>query len=233
MTASPMTSRTILVTGASRGIGAALVPALRLRGHRVIGTARRPDPDGDLVRLDTTDPASCAVAVPVVAERLEGAPLDVVLNNAGIKAAPDADWEASAGPLERVEPAAVAAVLGTNVIGPLNVTRALLPLLGAGSVVVNVSSQLGSFGVGVDVDYAYNASKAALNMVTVTMQRDLGARGVAAVSLNPGWIRTEMGGAEAPLDLDDAVADIAGFLGEVDASWGGRFVDRLGEPVPW
>ncbi len=230
-------ARTIVVTGASRGIGRRLTQVLAERGHRVFAASRRPGTTGDdgsrveAMQLDTTDPGSCRALASALRERVDQ--IDVLVNNAGIKSAPGRRWEASAGPLPLVEPSAVADIFATNVIGTLNVTQAMSPLMRHGSVVLNVSSQLGSLADGVDVDYAYNASKAALNMVTVTMQRDLGERGISAVALNPGWIRTEMGGDDAPLDLDDAVADIADLVGRVDSSYGGRFVDRLGEPMRW
>ena len=228
-------TRTVVVTGASRGIGRRLAEMLADDGHTVVAACRDPSvwQEGPVVplALDTTDPESCSSFADAVAEAVDH--VDVLVNNAGIKQAPGYAWEASAGPIEQIDPAAVAAIIGTNVIGTISVTRALRPMLRTGSIVMNISSQLGSLEAGVEVDYAYNASKAALNMVTVTMQRDLGPSGVSAVSINPGWIRTSMGGDEAPLDLDDAVRDLASLVGRIDESYGGRFVDRCGEPMPW
>lgn len=240
---SAMPSRTVVVTGASRGVGRALVGHLLEAGHTVVATARDPqraDLSGNerlhherlhVVALDTTDAASIDAAATRIAAAVSH--IDVLVNNAGIKSVPGYEWEASAGPLPQLEPEAVSAVFATNVIGPLMVTRGLLPLLGEGSVVINVSSLLGSLADGLGIDYAYNASKSALNMVTVTMQRDLGDLGITAVALNPGWIRTEMGGEEAPFDLTDATADIAALIGRVDATFAGRYVDRFGEPMRW
>jgi NAD(P)-dependent dehydrogenase (short-subunit alcohol dehydrogenase family) len=231
-------SRTLVVTGASRGIGRALVAHLRAAGHRAIATCRGTDAvdalasEGiDAVQLDTTDPAS----LDTVADRLgaEVDHIDVLVNNAGIKWSPDHPWEASAGPMGTIVPAAVADILATNVVGTLATTQALLPLLLPGGIVANISSQLGSLSEGVGVDYSYNSSKAALNMTTVTMQRDLGPRGGTAVAVNPGWMRTAMGGDDAPLDVAAATADLAALLARLDASFGGRFVDRHGEPFPW
>lgn len=234
-----MSSRVVVVTGASRGVGRALVGHLLEAGHTVVATARDPrraelgghGPQLHVVELDTTDAASIDAASARIAAAVGH--VDVLVNNAGIKSVPGFEWEASAGPLPQLAPEAVAAVLTTNVIGPLMVTRALLPLLGEGSVVVNVSSLLGSLADGLGIDYAYNASKSALNMVTVTMQRDLGELGITAMALNPGWIRTEMGGDEAPLDLAEATADIAALVGRVDSTFAGRYVDRFGDPMRW
>ena len=99
---------------------------------------------------------------------------------------------------------------------------------------LNVSSQLGSLAAGVDVDYAYNSAKAALNMATVTMGRDLGRYGIVPVALNPGWIQTDMtAGDDAPLELASATRQIADLIARLDTTFSGRFVDRFGEAVPW
>jgi NAD(P)-dependent dehydrogenase (short-subunit alcohol dehydrogenase family) len=230
--------RTFLVTGASRGLGRELVECLGRNGHRVIA-ARRSPATGDrapaggisVELLDVTDPASCAA----LRARLEqaGIQVDVLVNNAGIKTAPGRPWEASAGPLGAVQPDAVEAILRTNVVAPLLVTQALLPVLAPGAVIVNVSSLLASLSDGLGVDYAYNASKAALNMLTVTMQRDLGPQGFTVVSVSPGWVRTDMGGPEAPLDLHEAGGELAALIAGIDDSFAGRYVDRFGAAMRW
>ncbi len=236
---SPASSpRTVLVTGASRGLGRAIAGALQHNGLRVIATCRTPA-DGDLLpgdgltveALDVADPASRSA----LAERLSlaGVRIDVLVNNAGIKTAPGHAWAASAGPLGALDPDAVEAILTTNVVAPLLVTQALLPVFAPGAVVVQMSSLLASLTDGLGVDYAYNASKAALNMVTVTMQRDLGPRGFTAVAVSPGWVRTDMGGPEAPLDLHEAACELAALVARLDASFGGRYVDRFGSPMRW
>jgi len=232
------TVRTVLVTGASRGLGREVAAALHRAGHRVIATGRTPvgDPPRtiDGLTLDALD-VSDATSRAQLAERLEqaGVRIDVLVNNAGIKAAPGHPWAASAGPLGAVHPEAVEAILATNVVAPLLVTQALLRVLAPGAVVVNVSSLLASLSDGLGVDYAYNASKAALNMLTVTMQRDLGPQGFTVVSVSPGWVRTDMGGPEAPLGLHEAGGDLAALIARLDPSFGGRYVDRFGAPMRW
>lgn len=227
-------TRRFVVTGASRGLGRAVVEHLRADGHDVIAACRRPadaPAGGPAVALDVTDPTSVGSLAESVEAEFGG--VDVLVNNAGIKAAPGHSWEASAGPLDRLDADAVAAVLRTNVIGPLLVTRALLRLMSPGAVVANLSSQLGSMAATVGRDYAYNASKAAVNMITVTMAADLRTAGVASVAVNPGWVRTEMGGDDAPLDPDAATRELADLLGRLRPQDSGRFVDRFGEDHPW
>lgn len=232
-------SKTVLVTGAARGIGVALVGHLLAAGHTVIAACRTPEAADELgatgvaiIRLDIADPASIEALPAALRERTPQ--LDVLVNNAGIKQPAGRSWAASAGPMSSLDAAALTEVFATNVVGSLLVAQAALPLLRQpGGVIANISSTLSSFERGLGIDYAYNASKAALNMVTVTMDRDIGSLGIAAVAINPGWIRTRMGGDEAPLDLHEATADLAELVVRLDQSFAGRFVDRSGNPFPW
>jgi NAD(P)-dependent dehydrogenase (short-subunit alcohol dehydrogenase family) len=233
-----MSRRTFLVTGANRGIGLAVTGHLAAAGHHVVGACRQPAAAVQLhevgvpvVHLDLADDTSITALPDAVGAH--ASQLDVVVHNAGIKRAPGASWEASAGPMPHLDADALLGVLRTNVVGTLLTTQALRPLLAPGAVVAHITSQLGSLTATVGIDYAYNASKAALNMVTVTMQRDAGLTRIIPVSINPGWIRTSMGGDDAPLDLASASADIAALLERIDTSFAGRFVDRFGDPVPW
>lgn len=235
MTVSP---KTFVVTGANRGIGLAVTGHLAATGHRVVAACRRPGDATELaalgvpiVALDVADDGSIAAAPAAVAAHVRS--IDVLVHNAGIKQAAGARWEASAGPMPHLDADAIMTVLRTNVVGALLTTQALRPLLAAGAVVAHITSLLGSMSGTVGIDYAYNASKAALNMVTVTMQRDVGLTGIAPVAINPGWIRTSMGGDDAPLALEAASRDLANLLARLDATFAGRFVDRLGNTVPW
>lgn len=235
------TPRTVLVTGAGRGLGRRIVAELAAGGHQVVATCRVPADGAGLgvpvLGLDLRSTASISALREQVCAGLSAwgrSSLDLLVNNAGTKQAAGADWSASAGPLSRVDPAAVGDVLAVNVVGTLAVTRALRPLLTApGGVVVNLSSQLGSLSRGVDLDYAYNCSKAGVNMLTVSMSRDPEMTGIASVALNPGWSRTDMGGPGAPLDPDEAAADIAALLPRLGPAHDGSFLDRFGDPFPW
>lgn len=235
MTVAP---KTFVVTGANRGIGLAVTRHLAAAGHHVVAACRRPGDATELaelgvpiVALDLADESSIAGLADAVATHVSA--VQVLVHNAAIKQAPGTPWEASAGPVSQLRADALMAVLRTNVVGPLLVTQALRPLLERGAVIAHLSSLLGSLSGTVGIDYAYNASKAAINMVTVTMQRDIDLPGVAPVSINPGWVRTSMGGDNAPLDLESASRDIAELLARLNATFAGRFVDRFGDSVPW
>jgi NAD(P)-dependent dehydrogenase (short-subunit alcohol dehydrogenase family) len=215
---------------ASRGLGAEFVRQLRARGHDVVAAVRAPETaeaaaeaGARVVALDVDRPDTCDAFA-----RAVDAPVDVLLNNAGI-----ADDEASIRALTR---AGMERVLRTNVMGPALLTKALLPLLARGQrrCVVNVSSLLGSLTTGVGgFSYAYCASKAALNMLTVLLHRELAGDGLTAIALDPGWNRTDMGGAAAPLDPADTVRSMVAVVERIGPADSGRFLGWDGEPRPW
>jgi NAD(P)-dependent dehydrogenase (short-subunit alcohol dehydrogenase family) len=221
---------TYLVTGASRGLGAEFVRQLRGQGHVVVAAVRDPETAGDaaragarVVRLDVDRPTTFEALAAAIA-----GPIDVLVNNAGI-AAGDAS-------LASVTPDAMERVLRTNVAGPALLTRALLPLVRRGrrKVVVNVSSGLGSLAATPGgFSYAYCASKSALNMLTVLMHRELSGDGFTIVSLDPGWNRTDMGGASAPLDPRDTVRSMVALLERLGPADSGRFLGYDHQPRPW
>ena len=239
--------RTVVITGANRGLGLALARALLGRGDRVVATCRRPDdaaslramlePAGDdalLLPLDVTDPRSAAAVASTVDETMGG--VDLLINNAGVWAAPDADPAASAGPLAALEADALTDVLRINAVGALMTTQAFVALLArtGGGVVANVSSGLGS--VARDAPkraYGYAMSKAALNMATQHLAAELVDRGVGVVAIDPGWVRTDLGGERARLTADEAASGILGVLDDLAPETTGAFLNRHGELVPW
>ena len=223
-------AQTYLVTGASRGLGAEFVRQLRGAGHDVIAAVRQPDAARDatgagarVVALDVTKPDTFEAFAAEVAR-----PIDVLVNNAGVAARDGSLATVSLGTFEDV--------FRTNVFGLALVTRALLPLLGRGSrrTIVNVSSSLGSLvNTQGGFSYAYCASKAALNLMTVYMHKELAKDGFTVVSLDPGWNRTDMGGGEAPLDPRDTVRSMVGLMGRFDRGESGKFIGWDGQPRAW
>jgi NAD(P)-dependent dehydrogenase (short-subunit alcohol dehydrogenase family) len=124
-----------------------------------------------------------------------------------------------------------------NAAGPMILTRALLPRLrhGAPGKVVNLSSRTASMIVGAEIcwDIGYNASKAALNAITVRTARLVADDGVIVVAIHPGWIRTEMGGPTADLDADEAAAELVKTINDLSIEQSGMFLHRNGSPHPW
>ena len=221
---------TYLITGASRGLGAEFVRQLRRAGHIVIAAVRDPGSARDaartgatVVQLDVTRPDTFDAFA-----RSLSAPVDVLVNNAGV-AARDASLRSTTA--ETMDE-----VFRTNVFGLSLLTKALLPVLGRGrrKTIVNVSSSLGSLTITPGgFSYAYCCSKAALNMATVLMHRELSGDGFTVISLDPGWNRTDMGGGEAPLDPKDTVASMITVLERLGQRDSGRFIGYDGESRPW
>ena len=166
---------TWLITGASRGIGLELTRQVQFRGNTVIATCRDPksnrelrDLDIAVKKLDVLDGAS----VQALAESLNGTPIDVLVNNAGIGGGRARLTELDYGKMNEC--------FATNTLGPLRVTAALLPNLRAGErrLVANITSRMGSIADNTSGgSYAYRTSKAALNMANRSMAHELGADG--------------------------------------------------------
>lgn len=223
--------RTVLVTGANRGLGLEFARQLHAAGAKVIGTARKPDSAKDLKalgvrveQLDVADPASVAA----LAERLDGEALDILLNNAGIFI--------NRGSFDTEDPADFLKVLDVNTVGPLRVTQALLPNLRLGErrLVMNMSSGLGSIaGNGRGSMAAYRTSKAGLNMLTRTMAGDLSDEKFICVAMSPGWVRTDMGGEDANLSPEESVAGMLSVLAPLTPEDSGKYLAFDGKELEW
>ena len=223
-------ARVYLVTGANRGIGLALARLLSRRGDRVIAACREPGKARDLAklttrleRLDVADEKSVAA----LAARIEGEPLDVLINNAGIGK--------GGATFERLSMKEFEETFRVNSIGPAAVTQALLPNLRAGKrrVVINLSSGLGSISENDSGGWtAYRASKAALNQLTRTIAVELKGEGFVCIVISPGWVRTDMGGPGASLSPDASAEAMLEVIDRLKPSDTGRFLDHRGKDVP-
>jgi NAD(P)-dependent dehydrogenase (short-subunit alcohol dehydrogenase family) len=227
-------TRTVLVTGANRGLGREVARQLVAAGERVVVTARRPEAaeataaelgGGALaVPLDVTDPDTIATAARRVEEEL-GA-LDVLVNNAAIHYD---NWQgATTADFDVVQEA-----LETNLIGPWRVTLAFLPLLRRSrhGRIVNVSSQSGSLASMGGGTPAYHVSKAGLNALTRTLAGELRGEGILVNAVCPGWVATDMGGRGGGPVSSGAASVIWAVDLPDDGPTGGFF--RHGQPLPW
>lgn len=227
---------TVLITGANRGIGLALAKHAVERGWSVIGTARDPGKAADLKaidgvrveRLDADSDESCKA----LAASLKGTHIDILINNAGVS--PDHSKD-----LASFDPEAYLACLRTNSVGPLLVTRALLPNVEASErkLVVQISSIMGSLANAADQGWtgnlAYHSSKSALNMANTLIANQLKDRGVACVAVHPGWVRTDMGGPNAKLTTDESASSILDTVDALGIGNAGAFLNYDGEPLAW
>jgi NAD(P)-dependent dehydrogenase (short-subunit alcohol dehydrogenase family) len=211
-------SASILITGAGRGLGFALVQAALAAGFRVVAGERQRSPSLD--RLVSQHPeqlfrvaldVSSAESVRSASERVraELRSLDVLVNNAAILP------PAVQGTLDTLDVERSLEVLDVNALGPLRVTQAFLPLLerGAQKLVVNISSEAGSIGDCWRSDnFPYCMSKAALNMQTALLANHLKPRGFRVFAVHPGWLRTDMGGSRADLHPNDAASALLSLI---------------------
>ena len=216
----------VLVTGANRGIGLEFVRQLAARGDTVHAACRKSSPelDGLGVRvLEGVDVASDE-QVASLAERLEGVDLDLLVNNAGIL---------ERGGLEDLEWESLRRQLEVNSLGPLRVTRALLPNLGPGSRVAILTSLMGSIADnGSGGYYGYRMSKAAVNAAGVSLARDLAPRSIPVFLLHPGMVATEMTGGRG-IDVETSVTGLVERLDSLTPEESGTFWHTDGRELPW
>jgi len=221
---------TVLITGANRGIGLELARQYAAAGDTVIRAMRGQDKAGETVGeslpLDVTSDASAAA----LAEMLKGRPVDLLINNAGV-IGPEPARQTSTD----MDFAGFLGALDVNVLGPLRVTQALLPNLRAAKAakVAVVSSQMGQLSSKQSGFVAYRASKAAVNKVFQCLAADLAGEGIAVAMLHPGWVRTDMGGAGADLDVSESASGIRKVLADLDVASTGRFKAWDGRTLDW
>ena len=231
-----MADKTALIVGASRGLGLGLAKELAGRGWRVIATRRSPGSDkglqaladgsGGEVRIETLD-LEDARGIEDLKGRLGGETLDLVFVNAGISG--------PQGDIAGVDAAGVGQLFMTNVVGPIHVAEALLPQLRDGSGVLGfMSSGLGSIGQTFMPGFSlYSASKAALNRMAMGLVSDLKDRKVTVVCMSPGWVRTDMGGPNAPIGIEDSIPRVADVLESKAGTGDHGFYNYDGARIPW
>uniref|UniRef100_A0A8C5X4C1 C-factor-like n=1 Tax=Malurus cyaneus samueli TaxID=2593467 RepID=A0A8C5X4C1_9PASS len=253
--------RSVLVTGANRGIGLGFVQhflKMPKPPQWIFATCRDPKgqraqelqnlaskhPNLVIIALEVTDPASIKAAAAKVGEHLGGSGLNLLINNAGM---------VKPTMLENETLEAMTEIYTTNTIGPLLMGQAFLPLLkkaaqgspGSGlscskAAIVNMSSYAGSiedvyvweFGQVV----SYRCSKAALNMLTKCQSLAYKEHGILCVTFHPGWVQTDMGGGgsfKPPLTVDDSVQGMLKVLSSISEKDTGTFLDWEGKILPW
>ena len=206
----------ILITGCNRGIGAALMAAAQNAGHSPVGTTR--DGRDGTIALTLDDPGTIADQLSDVG------PLDILINNAGV-ITPDRQ-----SPLD-MDFTGFAHTLTVNSIAPLAVAQAVLPQLrtSAAPKIVTVSSQMAWMGYRKADRIAYRASKAAVNKVMQGLATALEPEGIPVALVDPGWVRTDMGGPEAEEDPDEVARGILDIALRLTPEDTGKFFRFTGE----
>jgi NAD(P)-dependent dehydrogenase (short-subunit alcohol dehydrogenase family) len=221
--------KVVLVTGAGRGMGVDIARAALGAGHRVVATARNAQKvtealgsHDDLlaVALDVTDPASVQTAVDAAVERFGR--IDVLVNNAG---------NFYAGFFEEISPEDFRAQVDTNLFGPLNVTRAVLPVMRAqrSGLVVTISSTAGL--IGQEFCTAYAASKFALEGFMESLTPEVAPYGIHTMVVEPGFFRTDLLTPESTSYAQPSIADYAERTEQTVTAWNGMNGQQGGDPA--
>jgi NAD(P)-dependent dehydrogenase (short-subunit alcohol dehydrogenase family) len=229
---------TILITSANRGLGLEFATQYLSEGWQVFAACRQPQAADKLERLaggapdrigifalDVTDGASVAA----LAKRLAREPVDVLLNTAGIigptgQRAGHVDYEAWTQ------------VLDVNTLGPMRVTEALIEHVARSErkLVVTLTSGMGSITDNTSGgSIVYRTSKAAVNMAMRSAALDLRPRGISCVVVNPGWVRTDMGGPNATLSAEASVTAQRRLIDKLGLEQSGKFFNYDGREYPW
>lgn len=228
--------KTIVITGANRGIGFGLTQQYLADGHRVIATARSESgraafgdlqaAHGDALSVGTLDVTSEA-SIHAFAETLADTSLDAVINNAGISLEESfGGWSGNG----------FATNFAINTIGPALVMQALVPRLKPGGKLINLSSGMGSIQLKIQPEGALDAyamSKAALNMLCHRLAERFKTQDIVVAAVSPGWVKTEMGGPDATTEVEDAVADLIRTFDGLTPTQSGQYLSETGEPLPW
>jgi NAD(P)-dependent dehydrogenase (short-subunit alcohol dehydrogenase family) len=224
---------TVLITGASRGIGLEFVRQYAANGWKVLACCRKPGTatelnkvtgDVTLLALDVDDDANIAS----LAKQLKSVPIDVLINNAGIS-------RPEATTLGQVSSEVWLQVFRTNTIAPLKMAEAFLPHLEAGKEkkLIAITSRLGSIELNEGGRYSYRSSKAALNSAWKSLAGDTAGQGMICVVFHPGWVQTDMGGKAAPVTPKESVAGMTKLISGFGKKDNGTFRNYDGESLPW
>jgi NAD(P)-dependent dehydrogenase (short-subunit alcohol dehydrogenase family) len=221
----------IVITGVSRGIGLELARAALQAGHEVLAVARQPGASqglaalqqehGERLKVLAVELTDAGAAAAIAAAVAGWDAVDLLLNNAGIMRNTDTRED-------------FLDTFAINTIAPFELTQALLPKLqkSAHARVVHVSSRMGSIADnGYGGHYSYRASKAALNMINMSLARD--HDWLTAVVVHPGWVKTSLGGPDAPTSVEDSARGVWKVVTGLKPKQSGKFYDFQGNELPW
>ncbi|MBI1985860.1 MAG: SDR family oxidoreductase [Rhodospirillales bacterium] len=226
--------QTVLITGASRGIGLEFARQYAADGWRVIAGCRKPANAKALKavtgkvaveKLDVDDPAS----VRALSRKYAKDAIDVLINNAGI-------YGPRGMTMTTIDYDAWEQVLRTNTMAPLRVAAAFLPQVARSrkKIIATVTSWMGSIAANeAGGHYVYRSSKAAVNAVMKSLSIDVKAKGVIVAVLHPGWVKTDMGGPDATIEAPESVKGMRAVIAKLKKKDSGHFFNYDGTPMPW
>jgi NAD(P)-dependent dehydrogenase (short-subunit alcohol dehydrogenase family) len=234
-----LTMPTTLITGANRGLGLEFARQYAADGWRVFACCRQPDKatelndlaalSGDNVTVHPLDVAR-GDSVTALADTLRGEPIDVLLSNAGMYG------DEERADFGRIDYDRWAETFSVNVLGVMRVVESFVDNVASSErkVLALMSSLMGSMADNTSGGaYLYRSSKAALNAVGKSLSHDLKDRGIVSVILHPGWVETDMGGKNAPLQPPESIAGMRRVLDRARIEDSGRFLAYDGRELPW
>ena len=223
--------KTVLIIGASRGLGLEFVRQYRHDGWLTLGTCRSPEQDALLtsvgataLRLDVGDENGFAN----LAKALDGRSIDLCIYNTGVSGPKSANVSAP-------EADAFDAVMHANVLGAMRAIPVVAPALArSNGTFAFISSRMGSIGLMAGSgSVTYRASKAALNAVVKAASLEWGPKGVTCMTFHPGWVKTDMGGTGADIEPAVSIAGMRKVIANASPESNGRFFDYTGEELKW
>ena len=233
----------IFITGSSRGLGLGFTRQFLEKGETVIASCRDPKKAKDLQELQAKYPDNLSIIQLDVTKEDERnrayehakqnfEVLDLLINNAGIISG-DEEKIYNLGEVYKED---FSKVLLVNSISPLLMSEKFLPLLeqGTKAKIINISSLNGCITRRTERGkYSYCTSKAALNMITKILSNDLREKEITVLAIHPGWVLTDMGGPDAPLEKEETISMLINLIETIEISDTGKFLDWQGNALPW
>ncbi|MBS0484842.1 MAG: SDR family oxidoreductase [Proteobacteria bacterium] len=230
--------KTLLITGANRGIGLEFVRQYAAEGWRVFACCRKPAAADLLNRLinqfpdriqahalDVTDHQQ----IEQLAQTLTGQPIDLLINNAGVYPPDRGDA------FGKTDYAAWQHAFEVNTMAPLKMTEAFIKQVARSALktIVTITSKMGSVADNRGGGYIYRSSKSGVNIVVKSLSIDLNPQKIIAVVLHPGWVKTDMGGPGALITTEQSVTGMRRVIGNLTLQDSGKFYAFDGQIVPW
>lgn len=228
-------TKTIVITGANRGLGLEFCKQYLAEGHRIYACCRSPESAGELLKLKQ-QAGDRLETVPLdvtntsqftnLKYTLGGQTIDLLINNAGTYG--------ERLPFGQVNEQEWLEVLRVNTIAPLMVVQELVDLMSKESKIVLMTSKMGSIGDNTSGgSYIYRSSKAALNAVGKSLAHDLSDRGISVVLCHPGWVQTDMGGPNALINTETSIAGLRQVIEQLNQERSGQFFNYDGSSISW
>jgi NAD(P)-dependent dehydrogenase (short-subunit alcohol dehydrogenase family) len=232
---------TVMITGANRGLGLGLTRAYLEDGWKVIAVVRQRSADLADLACASLVVRECRLTddreLGSLADGLAEPTIDVLINNAGRMAKPESvagtDHAQGFGHFDR---ALWHEVFDINLFTPMKLAELLVDRVARADRgrIVTLSSMLGSMALNESGGlYAYRASKAGVNAIAKSMAIDLAGRGVISIAMHPGWVRTDMGGSSAPLEIETSVRGMKSVIDGLQPEDSGKFLSHDGSELPW